>query len=178
MSVRTDLHIGGTITKEQIYLLEQEIAFDLGIGYKKGILQEAPGCLELETRTNYGILEKTEHFCDKHGICYTLFHDSFEEYDASFRIVIPGGIKQHYYMNANGDPFVEATPLMQFRNAVQTITLDNAPLHVNDKDNMSQEYANHLLSGKPPMEFVLKFVDDYIPPSIPNLPPLNIEEDK
>ncbi len=122
----------------------------------------------------WGTFGEIEGTCAKYGIPY--YRKSLGE-DPELLVFNPNnteGPSHSYSLNVDFDLMTQAEELMELREALKEVTIQNAPTFINDKRTVYEKYAKHILSGKDLLGFMITILEDYLPPKIPDLPPFEV----
>ncbi len=125
-----------------------------------------------------GDFQNTRNFLEEHKIPFLQDMGSFDDYQPEMIVFVPGIIYFTYSLSLSGDIIVPSSDIMSLYEAIKTITFQNAAIHINSKNTISQEYAQFLLGGGDPLEFVKQAMNKFTPPPVPELPVLNIIKTK
>lgn len=174
-----EITIGGSITKEIWVMLQGAIHRDTGrkfMGSLPGEHKPTINHLVFEEHLPNGEFSKIEDLCLRYGVPYR--RQSLGS-DPELLVFTPTNKENHshsYSLNVDSDIMTQAEELMELRSAMKEITLQNAPMFVNDNRLLYEKYAKCLLAGIDFQTMMISILDDYLPPSIPELPPFRVGE--
>jgi hypothetical protein len=174
-----NISIGGDLKEELIPLLINNLTRDV-YGKDSGWVIE----FNKYTDDSYFLFEDDcvttfdylEEFLKSHEIPFSSATSyNIETHDqGSMRVYLPGVMDQVYNTTMDGELYLYATDLMGLKEALKVVAFENAALHINSRIPTVKKYAEHLLKGGDPLDFVKSIMDENVPPFVPPLPLLNI----
>lgn len=122
-----------------------------------------------------GEFKAVEKFCYENGLPFERIR-SLD--DGCEKLVYTGhfGMTHSYLLDRDYKILVNAEPLMDLSTAINEITFETAPTHLNSAINADREYAAFLLSGGDCLTFIKEQLKKALPPPPPPLPQFEILE--
>lgn len=108
------------------------------------------GVLEIEeAEASYGHFEALEKFCEAHDLTYSRDSDSYGEYDAETAYWAPGMAEAIFNKaDKHSSAVINKSEVLEWIKAVKNFRAKDAPLHINDEDEVTQTLAKYALQNK------------------------------
>lgn len=167
-------YLGGEIKYETWEKIDKRITV-MGKGDKydtDSFLTEDDGTFLLwQGYANSGSLDGIRDFCRKIKVAFKHDECSNGVYNGETWIYIPDRVRMSFSTDAEGHAIVQRYLLEELKKALDTVTLENAPLHIDSEKHCGVvvQFAKALLRGVDSLKFVKDFlaVEATVAPNIP-----------